>query len=66
MSQPLQSGQRGEPLSPGEDVFRLLRASKDGKASEASFTLSEEDKRSTLQSLSVFAQRSTAPSQALV
>lgn len=64
MSQPLLPGLRGEPLPSGEEVLRLLRASKDGKFSEASFILSEEDKQSALQSLSVFARRLTAPSDA--
>lgn len=65
MRQSLQPGQQGQPLPSGEDVLRLLRVSKDGRASQTSFTLSEEDKRSALQSLSVFARRLTTPYQAL-
>ncbi len=65
MRPPIQPGARGEPLPADEDAFRLIRASKDGKVSEASFTLSEEDKQSALQSLSVFALRLTVPAQAL-
>ncbi len=65
MPQPLQPGPPGEPLPDGEDVLRLLRASKDGRASELAFTLSPADEASVLVSLSVFARRLTRTSEAL-
>ena len=64
MTEPLQPGKTGEPLSTSEVVFRLLKASKDGVAVEAHFALSEEDKQAKLPALSVWAVRLTTPEQA--
>ena len=61
MQKTLPPGLRGEPLPDGEDVLRLLRTSKDGRASELAFTLSPADEASALVSLSVFAHRLTTP-----
>ena len=60
----LRPGRRGEPLPGEEIVFRLAKASKDGKTSEAAFTLSTTDVQSDLQSLSVWAVRLTTPEEA--
>src|SRR5271165_1092661 len=54
----------GTPLPSGMVVLRLLRASKDGKALESHFALSEEDKSATLPALSVWIETLTTPEQA--
>ena len=56
---------QGETLPEEEDVFRLLKASKDGRAIETHFTLSEKDKVGERPLLSVWAIRFTTPQQAI-
>lgn len=54
-----------ESLQNDNNVFRLIKLSKDGKVSPEHFVLSDKDKDSALQSLSVWAQHLTMPQQAL-
>ena len=64
MTEPLRPGAKGALLPSGEAVFRLLKASKNGKASETAFILSSEDEAADLQAISVWAERLTTPEQA--
>lgn len=51
-------------LANDEVVFRLAKASKDGKISEAAFILSSKDEKEEQPSLSVWAARLTSPAEA--
>lgn len=64
MPEPLQPGNRGEPLPADEKVLRLLKASKDSRVTDAAFELTTQDKASPLQSLSVWVTQLTNPEQA--
>jgi hypothetical protein len=64
MSNILNQETTGTSLPSGIVVLRLLRTSKDGKALETHFALSEEDKTATLPTLSVWIETLTTPEQA--
>ena len=66
MTQLLRPGNAGEPLPAGEVVFRLLKHSTfDGGVSPMDFTMSSEDEKAPLKSLSVCVEVLTTPNQAL-
>lgn len=56
----------GESFDASENVIRLLKPLRDGMVTDADFTLSPADEGSPLQSLSVWAESQTTPTQALV
>ncbi len=59
-----QAGETGTPLPDEEVVLRLCKASKDGRALETHFSLTDKDKEHPLCSLSVWVESLTSPSQA--
>lgn len=64
MTNTLQTGATGTPLCSEEVVLRLFKASKDGKAIETHFALTDDDKENYPYSSSVWAERLTSPAQA--
>jgi len=58
-------GETGTSLPDEEQVFRLIKGSMDGKASEADFSLSTSDKLASLRSVSVWSKKLTSPLQAI-